>query len=199
MSCFDHDYLKMLLVMEILRKGCAFHSNINDVDSIKAEYKNATTVSGADDEEKVVVMFRFATSDYYAHDVDIIELNEGFLWTDKHTEGQAYIAQESVFLDFDIIQLTFNKEGDYTVIPVVSSPIDIVNDITTPTNMPSGVDYWKIIIALILGIILLVFFAPILPFIVRFVIWLVCLPFKAINNLFRSISKRRKQKREKEK
>ena len=173
--------------------------NINDVDSIKAEYNNAVTVTGTNDEEKVLVMFRFATSDYYAHDVDIIELNEGFLWTDKHTEGQAYIAQESVFLDFDIIQLTFNKEGDYTVIPAVSSPIDIVNDITTPTNMPSGVDYWKIIIALILGIILLVFFAPILPFIVRFAIWLVCLPFKAINNLFRSISKRRKQKREKEK
>ena len=63
--------------------------NINDVDSIKAEYNNAATVTGTNDEEKVLVMFRFATSDYYAHDVDIIELNEGFLWTDKHTEGQA--------------------------------------------------------------------------------------------------------------
>lgn len=77
-------------------------------------------------------MFRFATSDYYSEAVDIIELDSGFLWSDKHTEGQAYVATESVFFDFDIIQLTFNKEGDYTVIPVVSSPIDIINDITPP-------------------------------------------------------------------
>ena len=42
---------------------------------------------------------------------------------------------ESVFFDFDIIQLTFNRDGVYTVIPVVSSPMDIVNAITPPVQM----------------------------------------------------------------
>ena len=154
--------------------------NVSDVDAIKAEYNNAVTVSGANDEEKVVVLFRFATSDYYSEAVDIIEPNAGFLWSDKHYEGEAYIAQESVFFDFDIIQLTFNKDGKYTVIPVVSSPIDIVNDITPPVNMPDEVDWWKIALALILVVLLLVLLAPVLPYIIQGIGWVVMLPVKAV-------------------
>ena len=154
--------------------------NVNDVDAIKAEYNNAVTVNGTNDEEKVVVMFRFATSDYYSEAVDIIEPNAGFLWSDKHYEGEAYIAQESVFFDFDIIQLTFNKDGEYTVIPVVSSPIDIVNDITPPVNMPDEVDWWKIALALILVVLLLVLLAPVLPYIIQGIGWVVMLPVKAV-------------------
>lgn len=145
--------------------------NINDVDTIKAEYNNAVTISGANDEEKVVVLFRFATSDYYSEAVDIIEPNAGFMWSDKHYEGEAYIAKESVFFDFDIIQLTFNKEGVYTVIPVVASPIDVVNDITPPVNMPGEMDWWQIILALILIVFLIVLFAPILPYILQGIVW----------------------------
>lgn len=154
--------------------------NVNDVDAIKAEYNNAVTVSGTNDEEKVVVLFRFATSDYYSEAVDIIEPNAGFLWSDKHYEGEAYIAQESVFFDFDIIQLSFNKDGEYTVIPVVSSPIDIVNDITPPVNMPDEVDWWKIALALILVVLLLVLLAPVLPYIIQGIGWVVMLPVKAV-------------------
>ena len=154
--------------------------NVNDVDAIKAEYNNAVTVSGTNDEEKVVVLFRFATSDYYSEAVDIIEPNAGFLWSDKHYEGEAYIAQESVFFDFDIIQLTFNKDGEYTVIPVVSSPIDIVNDITPPVNMPDEVDWWKIALALILVVLLLVLLAPVLPYIIQGIGWVFMLPVKAV-------------------
>ena len=154
--------------------------NVNDVEAIKAEYNNAVTVSGTNDEEKVVVLFRFATSDYYSEPVDIIEPNAGFLWSDKHYEGEAYIAQESVFFDFDIIQLTFNKDGEYTVIPVVSSPIDIVNDITPPVNMPDEVDWWKIALALILVVLLLVLLAPVLPYIIQGIGWVVMLPVKAV-------------------
>ena len=61
----------------------------------------------------------------------------------------AYVAQQSVFFDFDVIDLTFNKDGVYTVIPAVSDPIDIVNDLTSPTDM--GDDGLGI-----LGIILLI-------------------------------------------
>ena len=154
--------------------------NVNDVDAIKAEYNNAVNISGANDEEKVVVLFRFATSDYYSEAVDIIEPNAGFLWSDKHYEGEAYIAQESVFFDFDIIQLTFNKDGEYTVIPVVSSPIDIVNDITPPVNMPDEVDWWKIALALILVVLLLVLLAPVLPYIIQGIGWVVMLPVKVV-------------------
>ena len=110
----------------------------SDVAKIKAAYNDAVTVDGKDDEEKRLILFRFAVTDYYAEDIGIIELGEGFLWSDKYTSGQAYMAQQSVFFDFDVIQLTFNKDGEYTVIPVVADPIDIVNPLTPPTQITEG-------------------------------------------------------------
>ena len=166
--------------------------NINDVDAIKTEYNNAITINGANDEEKVVVLFRFATSDYYSEAVDIIEPKAGFMWSDKHYEGQAYIAQESVFFDFDIIQLTFNQEGVYTVIPVVSSPIDVVNDITPPVNMPREMDWWQIILALILITFLIVLLAPVIPYILQGILWVcgqISRGFKALIGVFRKQNK----------
>lgn len=160
--------------------------NATDVDSLKAEYNNAVTVSGTDDEEMVVVLFRFATSDYYSEAVDIIELDSGFLWSDKHTEGQAYIAQESVFFDFDIIQLTFNKDGVYTVIPVVSSPIDIVNSITPPTQMPEENDPWKLILAVVMIVLLLILLAPLLPYVIRGAVWV----FDRLASAFRGLTRK---------
>ncbi len=168
--------------------------NIADVGSIKAEYNNAVTVSGVNDEEKVVVLFRFATSDYYSEAIDIIEPNAGFLWSDKHIEGEAYLAKESVFFDFDIIQLTFNKDGDYTVIPVVSSPIDIVNSITPPVNMPDEISWWKLILAILLIVLLVIVLWPVMPYIVQGVIWVVMLPVKAVKAISQSIKRKRQDK-----
>lgn len=165
--------------------------NYTDVASLKEEYREATTVSSKDDEEKVVVLFRFATSDYYSEAVDIMELGKGFLGADKYTKDQAYIAQESVFFDFDIIQLTFNKDEVYTVIPVVSSPIDIVNDITPPVQVDDGLDWLKIILAVILLILLVVLLAPILPYIIKAIVWVVSLPFKAISAIIKAIKNRK--------
>ena len=170
--------------------------NVSDVDSIKAEYNNATTVSGINDEERVVVLFRFATSDYYSEAVDIIQLNKGFLWSDKHIDGEAYIAQESVFFDFDIIQLTFNKDGDYTVIPVVSSPIDIVNDVTPPTNISDGLEWWQVILAIVLVVLLLVLCYPILPYIIQGILWVIMLPVKLVKAISKSIKKNKESKEE---
>ena len=173
--------------------------NSADVDALKAEYNDAVTVNGIDDEEKVVVLFRFATSDYYSQGVDIMELGEGFLWSDEYTSGQAYIAQESVFFDFDIIQLTFNQDGVYTVIPVVASPIDIVNDITPPVFLDDGLEWWQILLAILLIILLVIILWPIMPYIIKGVIWLICLPFKALKALFKSIDKGVKKRKEKKK
>lgn len=169
--------------------------NSADVNALKSEYNDAVTINSSSDEEKVVVLFRFATSDYYSQGVDIIELGEGFLWSDKMTSGQAYIAQESVFFDFDIIQLTFNKEGTYTVIPVVASPIDIVNDITPPVYLDDGLAWWQILLAIIFLILVLwlLSITGILPLLVKGIIWLILLPFRLIGKLLKAITKKRKK------
>lgn len=156
--------------------------NANDVDKIRAAYQDAVTVSGTDDEEAVLVLFRFATSDYYATSLDIVDFDGGLFNTDKSIKGEAYLARESVFFDFDIIQLTFNKDGAYRVIPVVSSPIDIVNDITPPVTVDDGFNW----LGLIGGLLLLALLIPLLPYLAQGIVWLVITPIKVIKSAVRS-------------
>lgn len=130
--------------------------NYADVAEIRKEYNEAITVNGKDDEEKVLVLFRFATTDYMSMPVDIMELGKGFLGSDKHTSGQAYVAKETVFFDFDIIQLSFLKGEDWTIIPCVSSPIDIVNAITPPTHIPDDTPWWQIVLAVVLFVLVVI-------------------------------------------
>ena len=117
--------------------------------------------------------------------------------------SRSYMAWESVFFDFDVIDLTFNKEGVYTVIPVVSDPIDVVNGLTSPTDMEDdGVNILALIALILILIVVLVVLMPVLPYIAKGVVWLVCLPFKAIAKLCKSISngakKRKERKHEKQ-
>ena len=131
--------------------------NSGDVQSLRDYYDEAVTIdpSVSDDEEKVVVLFHFATTDYYSAPVEIWELGTGFLGGDTKISGQAYRAWESVFLDFDVIQLTFNNDGEYHVIPAVSSPIDIVNAITPPVDMDSDIPWWAYVIVVLAEIAVL--------------------------------------------
>ena len=146
--------------------------------------------------DKTVVLFRFAQTDYMNLPVMAYDGYKG-----KNLSGQygkdTYIVQESVFMNFDIIQLTFNKEGVYTVIPVVNSPIDIYNDITIPDN--SGLAWWQILLIVLAIILLVILLWPILPYIINFLIWLICLPFKLLGMLFKAIGKSVKKRKAKKK
>ena len=96
---------------------------VSDVENIKSEY------NAAKEQNKTFVMFRYAVTDYIAID-GTVSYGEGD-WFGQGVEScDAYIAQQTIFLNFDIIQLTFNDSGDLTVIPVVADPIDIINPIT---------------------------------------------------------------------
>lgn len=132
----------------------------SDVERLRAAYET---------DGEVLVMFRFAVSDYYTADAmlergsyyddrldqtDPPELQD-YVWDYKREEngamsadaritGEAYLAQQSVFLNFDIIQLTFNDKGDMTIIPVVANPIDIINPITPPPDF-SNENYWQLV------------------------------------------------------
>lgn len=75
-----------------------------------------------------VVHFRFACTQYDAAEAEI--------WTDNGRGNQvdcdAFMAQQNVFLNFDIISLTFNDDGEYRVLPVITDPVDVVSDLTGP-------------------------------------------------------------------
>lgn len=162
--------------------------NASDVSALKQYYDKASAAN-----EKTV-LFRFATTDYYASAVDIVEYRDPL--KDRVLQGEAYRAQESVFFDFDIIQLTFNKDGVYTAIPVVSSPIDIVNAITPPVQMPDEWSWWEILLAIVLLILLIVVLFPFLPYIIKLVVWIILLPFRLIKALIKGVKKTKDKKEE---
>ena len=164
----------------------------NDVDDFKTYYNNAKA------QDKTTFLFRYAVTDYFAGTltIDDSQSTNGLLIKDT-----AYMAKETVFMDFDIIQLTFNRDGVYHVIPVVSNPIDVVGAITPPVEF-DGNNWWIIVLILIVVIIALILLAPILPTIIGLLVklivligkglwWLICAPFKLIGLLIEKIKDKR--------
>lgn len=141
----DEDILGIMPIYQVKRSDLSYTNNgisrnlfvsINDVQDFKAFCNNAFA------QNKTPFLFRFAVTDYFAEDIAVME--DKFITT-QHW-GWAYKAQQTVFLDFDIIQLTFARDGKYYVIPVVQSPLDIVADITPPDYTDSNARDWLMII-----------------------------------------------------
>lgn len=95
----------------------------NDVAAFRAYYA-AETLKG-----KTVVLFRFAATDYYAVPLTVAETATGKAVSSEDAIN-AELRQGTAFLDFEIISLTFNKDGEQTVIGAVCSPIDAIGDYT---------------------------------------------------------------------
>lgn len=172
LSGSDADISKRLLI------------NSDDVDELK-DFFDATEKN-----DERVILFRFANTDYYCAPAFAPHVQ-------NITKTDTYVAQQTVFLDFDIIELTFNKDGVYHVIPVVSSPMDIVNGFTPP---PPKFEWWKVILALLILVLLFVLIYPILPHVISFVIFIfkwvvkiILLPFKMIGKAFKRKKKPKNQ------
>ncbi len=141
------------------------------------------------DSGSTTFLFRFALSDYYSK---ALKFETQKLFSDDYDgKDLAYVAQQEVFLDFDIIQLTFKAtDGDMEVLPVVANPIDIVNDITTPVVVDEGeVNWFEKVLGALAIILLLVILLPVLPYVIKFVVWLIKLPYKAVISIKRKKNK----------
>lgn len=173
----------------------------------ESDYTDFTSyVKSAANKNETVYLFRYYQSEYVSNEAtEYKRTTEWYLIGGNFgaydvLDTNAYFAQTWVQLDFDIIDLTFTKNGVETVIPVIMSPMDIVPDLNPPvsTIKDGGLKWWQIllgIIALIIIIWLLLKFAPFIIFVVGKV---VVLPFKCIGAFFKGIgnsAKRRKEKR----
>ena len=127
-----------------------------------------------------VFLFRYALTDYYAQPAEL------------HIQGDTCsyygeIRQGTEIFDFDILEMTFGREGNYTVIPVVSSPVDHLSDFTPAVNKGcQGVDIIGLLIGLLLVIVLFFILSPILPYIIKGIWWIITAPFKIIGWLIKA-------------
>ena len=111
----------------------------SDVDAFRT-YCNAQMNAG-----KTVYLFRYATSVY--KEKEAIAKPTGISWIGDAVYDQS-VRNETVYLGFDIITLTFKGEdGTLTVLPVVADPIDVIPDsggmqeILEQAN-PGGPKWW---------------------------------------------------------
>ena len=146
--------------------------------------------------DSVVYLFRYQVSDYISAEASLFEPDDfiGNSWS--RTDTNAYFMQETVNLDFDIIDLTFTKDNVDTVIPVVSDPINNIPDGTPPVYTETDDDFdWKTLLGIILGAILFIVFLPLIatlvPYLVKGIVWILLLPVKGIAAIIDSLKKRR--------
>lgn len=154
-----------------------------DVSALRKAVKNAEI------NNETVYLFRYQVTDYVSIESSLYE--KGSLlgveaWSKVDTN--AYFFQETVNLDFEVIDLKFKKEDVVTVIPVVMSPIDIFPSADAPVDTTDDKETFANLIKVIFGVIglllLLVFLMPILPYIVQGIVWVITLPFRLLKKIF---------------
>ena len=135
--------------------------------------------------DSVVYLFRYQVSDYISAEASLFEPDDfiGNSWS--RTDTNAYFMQETVNLDFDIIDVTFAKDNVDTVIPVVSDPINNIPDGTPPVYTETDENFdWKTLLGIILGAILLIVFLPLVatlvPYLIKGIVWILLLPVKGV-------------------
>ena len=181
--------------------------DLNDYDEFSGVYEEAKR------NNETVYLFRFDQSEYSAWEVTQGKWEKATQWvpnaigpggmfqtvyklSDSDTNG--YLAEETVYLGLDLIQMEWDDGEKRVVIPIVSSPIDVVADGTPPVHTTSDKElaWWQIflaVLALILVVWLLLKFAPVLVFAVGKVI---ALPFKAVGAASKKVKEWRKEKKQ---
>lgn len=175
-----------------------------DVDKLKAE------CAAAKAQDETVVLLRYSSNKYFSAPCVSSYCSKSKVDGGKtpvktnvekwgNNDFNAYVCQETVYLDFDIISLTYTNNGVSTVIGVVSSPEDVISSISPPLEDPfanDGLSGWQILL-LVLGLILiLILLFKFAPAIVYALVKVIALPFKALGKLFSSIRSSAKAKRE---
>lgn len=179
---------------------------LDDVQALKTRYRLAKS------SDSKTVVFRFAITDYFSKVANVFKNGGAYLGDGVGDTTELTFTEQNVFFDFDIIDLTFKKDGVFTVIPTANSPIDIVGPVEPPLEDTTIADWfeelgenvkeffstkanwWKIllmVIGVIIGFPILIFLAPFiwkfLKAVVKLIVFIVCLPVKAVIAIVRKI------------
>lgn len=95
-------------------------------------------------DNSTVYLMRFAVSEYWAARVETREKRGTTLQpnlTGVH-DTDSYFAQETCYLNFDILDFEYKKNDESYIIPVSMSPIDIFPELTPPVETKTGSNFW---------------------------------------------------------
>ena len=163
----------------------AYRYNINDHDA-ETVYKAAVDATKCGER---FVIFTFAETDYVAYKA---RFDDNTAVGKSSQDG--YVAQETVFLNYDVISLTFRSElGVDTVIAAVSDPIDVVAGLDAPSNLGDDEgcgDIWSVI-SIILGLLIVVLIIIFWPYVGP----IITAPFRFIRWIFRKGKEGRENRR----
>ena len=169
--------------------------NDKDID----EFNNFVLNSSIKNESTYVL--RYSLTDYFTY--GLLDYRYG----DISAIGRdGYVSKQSIFLDFDIISLTFEKEGKKKIIPAISNPIDIVSDTTKPENPNKDFLYGLIeFLKIVAGVALIIILIILLNFVFNLlgisfkdiINFLFVKPFKWITSKFKGKKKNKKDNKKK--
>ena len=128
-------------------------SDYNEFKSYYDKYKKDYTV----------YLFRYQVSDFVSQEATLFKRGS-FLGvkTWDEIDSNAYFFQETVNLNFDVIDVTFTGDEESTVLPVLMSPMDIIYDATPPvyTKSDTTIPWW---VWLIVGLLALFIIGKLVP------------------------------------
>ena len=184
----DSDFIYAGAELDAEATADKLYISAQEVGAFK-EFYEANKAEGA------VYLFRYQVSDYISAEASLFEPERlGNAW--KRTDTNAYFMQETVNLDFDIIDVTLTKNGVPTVIPAVSDPVDNIPDGTPPVHTTDDEELdWKTLLGLFLGGMLLIVLLPCIawlaPQLLRVVVWILLLPFRGVAAIVNSLKRRK--------
>ena len=180
--------------------------SLSDVSALREEY-------AAKAETHTIYLLRYMVSDYFAQEATLLEEGSTLGIPEVHkVDTNAYFFQETVNLDFDIIEVKCTKYGVETIIPVVSNPIDIFPEATPPieTTPDNNDDILGLILKILLFLLFGSFFSPIISFVIsafffilkyvfvaigvilkwafKIIVWLCVLPFRIVYGIIYGIA-----------
>ena len=84
------------------------------------------------------------------------------------------------------------------MIPVVADPIDAIGGITPPVDLPGELEWYQVVFALAMIILLILVLAPLWPYILKAILWVYDYIAKGVRAVAKLIRKR-KDKSDKDK
>lgn len=171
-------------------------------------------------DKRRMVVFHFAVTDYATYKC-VVGAGYG-PWDDRNNyHNIAYAAAEDVFLDFQIIYMTFSNDTSRLVVPTVMSPIDIIPGVDPPPDMADNImtiwndavqSWWKKlqawfegakeqagrVLAIILGLVLIAVCWPLITAALRVVASVIRGIGRGANHLLDAAKRRNTNKHKKE-